>query len=196
MRSDIPRALLVSWSVALSLVAAATGVIPTPADAPPDEPAAAARVVDEEVSDDGPFVLATPSSTTVPVPQEPGVTTSTTLDPITTTTSTTTSTPTTTSTSTTPPATMAVADTATITKTSTTSIHVTVNDDFGGSEPVPSTLEIVGSTHHGDVSVSGLNLRYIPYEGKTTGIESFGYTICNVAGECDTASVTLTLDIS
>jgi hypothetical protein len=44
--------------------------------------------------------------------------------------------------------------------------------------------------------VTNLQLKYAPLPGETTGLDSFVYEICDEAGSCDTATVTITLDIA
>jgi hypothetical protein len=75
-------------------------------------------------------------------------------------------------------------------------MFVLFNDEFGGSWPDLSTLEVTTAPTRGTASPALGDIWYTPGAGQTSGTDSLVYRICSNAGTCDTATVTITLDIT
>lgn len=91
-----------------------------------------------------------------------------------------------------PPGALAVGDDTASTRPDAGVIVKATANDLGDLDQ--STLEVVSGPEHGTASnVGGSgNLRYEPDPG-FTGVDVFTYRICDVAGVCDTATVTVTV---
>jgi putative nucleotidyltransferase with HDIG domain len=148
----------------------------TPAPAPAPAPATA-----------GPSTVAAPAGE--PPAPAPTTTTTTTPVPATTTTTTPTTTTPTTPPTTSPPALLgpAVDDAVSAPSQGATVIDVLAND--GGSDS--PTVAIVSDPLHGEVDVLGNgSIRYKPARG-FVGDDQFEYSVCDPAGSCDTALVSV-----
>ena len=82
-----------------------------------------------------------------------------------------------------------------MTRTSPGPLLVLFNDDFGGSWPDLSTLEVTTAPSRGTASPALGDIWYTPGDGQTSGTDTLVYRICSVAGSGDTATVTITLAI-
>ena len=165
-----------------------TTTTPTTTTTPVGTTAAPTTTTTGDTLDDSPPAPppSTPSSSAPP-------TTAPTTTPSPTTTPTTTTTTTTTTTA--APSTNANNDARTVTRTSPGPLLVLFNDDFGGSWPDLSTLEVTTSPSRGTASPALGDIWYTPGDGQTSGTDTLVYRICSVAGSCDTATVTITLAI-
>ena len=94
-----------------------------------------------------------------------------------------------------PSATIADDDYFTVERGSSWLLTVHTNDAFGPSGPAPATMAIVAAPSVGTAMIQGLNIRYTAPSGVGTLTTSLVYEICNYDAECDTATVTITVDV-
>jgi hypothetical protein len=86
----------------------------------------------------------------------------------------------------------AVEDRAFVAGTKPVAVPVVNNDDFMASAADPSTLAVSVASLHGTVEVTGLDLAYTPAAGYH-GADWIVYSVCSLAGSCDSAGVSVTV---
>jgi hypothetical protein len=96
---------------------------------------------------------------------------------------------------------VAIDDVATTNQNTTVAIDVLVNDDFGSDGPSTGAIAVVASPVNGFVTLinngtpndpSDDSFEYTPNPGYT-GTDIFNYEICDSDGDCDVATVTITV---
>ncbi|MEW5987857.1 MAG: cadherin-like domain-containing protein, partial [Chloroflexota bacterium] len=90
---------------------------------------------------------------------------------------------------------MANDDQSNLNEDTPTSINVTGNDSDPDGDLNPASAVAISGPSHGSLSDNDGNgsFTYTPYENYN-GSDSFDYRVCDMAGECDTASVSLTIN--
>ncbi len=167
------------------------------------QPASSELALDAPVSTISPTTITVPTTdpqpiiaTSAPEPPEAALITTSTTTPSTTTPLTTTA-PTTTAAPTTSnsPGPSAVNDTAEVEEDDDEKIKVLKNDSPGpsGSAIDDDTLRIVQGPRHGTARVHDDHVRYQASEDYE-GVDTLVYEICDEAGQCSTATVTITVD--
>jgi hypothetical protein len=86
----------------------------------------------------------------------------------------------------------AVEDRAFVAGTKSVAVAVVQNDEFMGSAADPSTLAVSVAPLHGSVQVTGLDLVYTS-AGGYHGADWIVYSVCSLAGSCDSAGVSVTV---
>ncbi|MFH4965171.1 Ig-like domain-containing protein, partial [Gaetbulibacter sp. M235] len=96
----------------------------------------------------------------------------------------------------------AVDDSVSLDEDTSTNIDVLVNDDFGGDGPSTGTITIVTPASNGTATVNDNGtpadptddtIDYTP-DPNYNGLDSFTYEICDSNGDCDTATVSITVN--
>ncbi|PHN05646.1 Ig-like domain-containing protein [Flavilitoribacter nigricans] len=94
------------------------------------------------------------------------------------------------------------ADVASVNEDMSTDIDVLANDDFGGDGPSMGAISIVSNGGNGTASVNNNGtpndptddfITYTP-DANFNGSDSFTYQICDANGDCDQATVSVTVD--
>ena len=95
----------------------------------------------------------------------------------------------------------AVDDTATTTEDTPVNIDVLANDTFGGDGPSSSPITVTTNPSHGTATVNDNGTANDPTDDTVdytpnanyNGTDTFDYQICDSNGDCDTATVTVTI---